>query len=165
MQVFSNFVHAEGRLQALKNSSICYWFVGFQRNDFCSRILSRASREAPATSLQKPRGGLGRPRGRLGRPQGLPETPIQVAENVTKIGVPGKCAPRPRREAYFFKNRALTTGASTTFQIEVMKKSQKNGEKVTAAAARARISICVKNDWTHVATWKSSKLWNSEIFQ
>ena len=105
-----------------------------------------ASREAPATSLERPRGGLGRPRGRLGRPQGLPETPIQVAENVTKIGVPKKCAPRPRREAYFFDNRALTTGASTTFQLEAMRKTQRKGEKVAAAAARTRISLCAKNE-------------------
>ena len=111
-----------------------------------------ASRETPATSLERPRGGLGRPWGGLGRPQGLPETPIQVAKNVTKIGVPGKCAPRPRREAYFFKNHALTTGASTTFQIEVMKKSQKNGEKVAAAAARAIISLCAKNERAQVVT-------------
>ena len=104
-----------------------------------------ASREAPATSLERPRGGLGRPRGRL-------ETPIQVAENVTKIGVPGKCAPGPRREAYFLKNRALTTGASTTFQLESMRKTQRKGEKVAAAAARAIISLCAKNERAQVLT-------------
>ena len=66
--------------------------------------------------------------------------------------MPGKCAPGPRREAYFNKNRALTIGASTTFQIEVMKKSQKNGEKVAAAAARAIISLCAKNERAQVLT-------------
>ena len=77
---------------------------------------------------------------------------FEFAENVTKIGVPAKCAPGPRREAYFFTNRALTIGASTTFQIEVMKKSQKNGEKVAAAAARAIISLCAKNERAQVLT-------------
>ena len=66
--------------------------------------------------------------------------------------MPGKCAPRPRREAYFFKNHALTTGASTTFQIEAVNKSQKNGEKVAAAAARAIISLCAKNERAQVVT-------------
>ena len=64
--------------------------------------------------------------------------------------MPGKCAPGPRREAYLKKNRALTIVASTTFQIEVMKKSQKNGEKVAAAAARAIISLCAKNERAQV---------------
>ena len=60
--------------------------------------------------------------------------------------MPGKCAPGPRREAYFLKNRALTIGASTTFQVEVMRKSQRNGGKVVVVAARAQISICAKNE-------------------
>ena len=70
---------------------------------------------------------------------------FEVAKNVTKIGVPGKCAPGPRRETYFFKNHPLTIGASTTFQLEPMRKTQRKSGKVVVVAARARISICVKN--------------------
>ena len=109
-------------------------------------LLPRAPREAP----RGPEAASGGSRTSL-------RHPFEVAKNVTKIGVPGKCAPRPRREAYFFKNHALTTGASTTFQIEVMKKSQKNDEKVAAAAARAIISLCPKNERTQIVTWKPSK--------
>ena len=66
--------------------------------------------------------------------------------------MPEKCAPGPRRGAFVFKNHALTTGASTTFQIEVMKKSQKNGKKGVAPAARAITVLCAKNERTQVAT-------------
>ena len=99
-----------------------------------------------------PEAASGDPGTASGSPRASPRHPSEVAKYVTKIGVPGKCAPRPRREAYFFKNHALTTGASTTFQIEVMKKSQNNGEKVVAAAARAIISLCAKNERTQVVT-------------
>ena len=148
MQLFFVFVLAEGRLQALKNSSICHCFVSFQNDDFCFRIVSRASQEAPATlglvsalRASTPPKGPRHPRGLPRQSREVPGSPLQVAENVIKTGVPGKCAPRPRREAYFFKNRALTTGASTTFQIEVVRKSQSKGRKVAVAAARAQISF------------------------
>ena len=111
-----------------------------------------AFRQPPASRSRHPEAASEHPIAASGHPRAFRRHPSNVAENVTKIGVPEKCAPGPRREADFIKNHALTTGASTTFQIEVMKKSQKNGEKVAAAAARAIISLCPKNERTQIVT-------------
>ena len=105
-----------------------------------------AFRQPPASRSRHPEAASEHPIAASGHPRAFRRHPSNVAENVTKIGVPEKCAPRPRREAYFFKNHAVTTCASTTFQMEVMRKSQREGEKVAAAAARAQISICAKNE-------------------
>ena len=105
-----------------------------------------AFRQPPASRSRHPEAASEHPIAASGHPRAFRRHPSNVAENVTKIGVPEKCAPRPRREAYFFKNRALTTDASTTFHVEAIRKAQKNCEKVTAAAARAQNSICVKSE-------------------
>ena len=100
----------------------------------------------PRAPSRGPEAASGGPGAASGGPRVSLRHQFEVAKNVTKIGVPGKCAPGPRREAYFFKNHALTTGASTTFEFKRIRKTQRKGEKVAVAAARARISLCVKNE-------------------
>ena len=81
-----------------------------------------AFRQPPASRSRHPEAASEHPIAASGHPRAFRRHPSNVAENVTKIGVPENCASHPRREAYFFKNRALTTGASTTFHIEVIHK-------------------------------------------
>ena len=92
-----------------------------------------------------PEAASGDPGAASGGPRASLRHQFDVAKNVAKYGVPEKRAPGPRREAYVCKNHALTTGASTTFHIEVMRKSQRNDGKVVVVAARTRILIFAKN--------------------
>ena len=105
-----------------------------------------AFRQPPASRSRHPEAASEHPIAASGHPRAFRRHPSNVAENVTKIGVPEKCAPGPRREAYFLKNHALTIGASTTFQLEPMRKTQRRGKEVAVAAARARISMLIENE-------------------